>query len=66
VQTIAEKRRGVTPLLFIKNWQISLAKDSMLDYESHHIGGTMKKLLNSLVISLIRPLSKQRQEIYEK
>jgi hypothetical protein len=67
VQTIGEKRRYTTPLLFIKKiGKNSLAKNSMLDHESHHIDGTMKKLLNSLVISLIRPLSKQWQEIYEQ
>jgi hypothetical protein len=38
----------------------------MLGYATHHFGSTMKKLPNSPVISLIRPLSKQGQEIYEK
>jgi hypothetical protein len=49
-----------------KDWQNPLAKNSMLGHESNRIGGIIKKLLNSLVISLIRPLSKQWQEVYEK
>jgi len=67
VQTIVEKRRSVTPLFSIKEiLQNPLVKNSMLGQEFDHIGGTMKKLLNSMVISMIGLLSKQWQEIYGK